>query len=308
MKFEGSLMSQIKKFKELVDQYHSELEELKKAVKEKLSRIPISRIEAKEKWYLDVLNGKKVVGVDGSQITPLKEIGIPLGAVQVAKVVIIHGAGKSDVKYYSAFVPMEENVDLTRFRMEVETLMEEMDGNGWLFFDGSFILSFTKELNKRLMDEYLRSITALLKKSRETQTPIIGYVDRSYAKDLAKDLGLEQIYDAYLLSDRMNLMEYTPPFRCRRDDVEIDEEVSYVYIRVSPSLPVRIEYPSWMEKMHDEVVRVVAAECMLGSTRGYPYILERAHSYSTIGGKEKMNFIKAVGSHSVSFKWMSKLR
>ncbi len=308
MKFEGSLMSQINKFKELVDQYYSQLEELKKVAEEKLSKIPIFRIESKEKWYLDVLDGRKVVGVDGSQITPLKEVGIPLGAVQVAKVVIVHGIGKSDITHYSAFVPMEENVDLTRFRMEVETLMEEMDGNGWLFFDGSFILSFTTELNRRLREEYINSITALLKKSRETQTPIIGYVDRSYAKDLAKDLGIEQIYDAYLLSDKMDLMTYTPPFRCHRDDVEMSEEVSYAYLRVSPSLPVRIEYPSWMEDMHDEIIRVVVAECMLGSTKGYPYILERAHHYSSIGGKEKMSFMKAVGSHNISFKWMSKLR
>jgi NurA-like 5'-3' nuclease len=47
---------------------------------------------------------------------------------------------------------------------------------------------------------------------------------------------------------------------------------------------------------------------MLGSTRGYPYILERAHKYSSIGNNEKMSFIKAVGSYNISFKWMSKLK
>jgi hypothetical protein len=303
MRFEGTLMSQIKRFKEFVNQYYSQLEEMREKAEKELSSIPIFKIESKRKWYLDVLDGRRVVGVDGSQITPLRDIGIPVGAVQIAKVIVVHGKGEANVSFYSAFVPMEENVDLRRFQIEIETLMEEMDSNSWLFFDGSLVLSFTAELSKKLREEYIGSINSLLKKSKKTQTPLIGYIDRSYAKDLARNFMLEAIYDSYLLSNRMDAMTYTPAFKCG----EI-EDVCYAYLRVNPALPIRIEYPSWMKDMHDEVVRVVVAECMLGSTKGYPYILERSHNYSAIGGRDKMSFMKAVGSHGVSFKWMSKLR
>jgi hypothetical protein len=299
MKFKGCLVGQIKEFREFVNQYYSRLEEIREIAEEKLSEIPIFRIESGEKWYLKALNGKRVVGVDGSQLT-LKEAGIPAGVVQISKLAVVHGEGKSKVSYCSAFVPMEENVDLKRFQMEIDALVEEADGKSWLFFDGSLISSFSLELSDQLRKGYICSMALLLKKSKETQTPLIGYVDRSYAKDLAKELRLEQIYDSFLLSERMDLLCYTPPFKWRGV-----EEISYAYIKINPSLPIRIEYPSWMEDMHEEIVRVIVAECMLGGTRGYPYILERAHSYSAIG---KFSFMHAVGSRGISFKWMSKVR
>jgi NurA-like 5'-3' nuclease len=49
------------------------------------------------------------------------------------------------------------------------------------------------------------------------------------------------------------------------------------------------------------------AECMLGSTKGYPYVLERAHTCSQIGNDEKKDFMKAL-SHDTSFKWICKVR
>ena len=41
-------------------------------------------------------------------------------------------------------------------------------------------------------------------------------------------------------------------------------------------------------------------------TRGYPYILERAHYYSRLDSKARMSFMKAIKSHGISFKWISK--
>jgi len=296
-------MAQLNRFRQFVDNYRTKLEDVRNEAIPKISGIKFFKLESKEKWYLEALNGIRAVGVDGSQIMPLREIGIPVGAVQVAKVVVVHGEGSSDLKHYSAFVPMEDNVDLRRFQMEAETLMEEMDGKSWLFFDGSFIPTFSAELSDNLRRKYLSAMSSLLKKSEETGTPLIGYVDRSYAKDFV-GITRSDIYDAFLLSE-MKIMTYTESFLSPRKDVG---NICFFYMRLTPSLPVRVEYPPWMRGEHSMVARIIAAECMLGSTRGYPYILERAHTHAVISNEERDTFMKVVGSRGVSFKWVSKRR
>ncbi|RLI88186.1 MAG: hypothetical protein DRO98_03455 [Archaeoglobales archaeon] len=304
-RLEGCLMAQLNRFRQFVNDYCSKLEDVRKEAIPKLSGVEFFELGKKGKWYLNVLKGKRVVGVDGSQIMPLREVGIPVGAVQVAKIFVVHGEGVSDVKHYSAFVPIEGNVDLKRFQMEAEVLMEEMDGKSWLFFDGSFIPTFSAELSDELRKEYFKAMSSLIKASEETETPLIGYVDRSYAKDLARTLGFD-VYDTFLLSE-MKPMTYTEPLLSPRKEVG---EICYAYMRITPSPPVRIEYPLWMKEkgMHHEAMEIVAAECMLGSTRGYPYILERAHAHAVISNEERATFMKVIGSRGVSFKWMSKLK
>ncbi len=302
-RLEGCLMAQINKFRQFVDSYRTKLEDMRHEAIPEISSIEFFELEDKEKWYLKTLDGIRAVGVDGSQIMPLREIGIPVGAVQVAKVVVVHGRGSSHLRHYSAFVPMEDNVDLRRFQMEAETLMEEMDGKSWLFFDGSFIPTFSAELSDVLRRKYLDVMSSLLKKSEETETPLIGYVDRSYAKDLARTTG-SGISDAFLLSE-MKMMTYTEPFLSPRKEVG---DICFFYMRLTPSFPVRVEYPPWMRDNHIMVARIIAAECMLGSTRGYPYILERAHAHAVISNEERRAFMKVIGSRGVSFKWMSKRR
>jgi hypothetical protein len=136
--------------------------------------------------------------------------------------------------------------------------------------------------------------------SEKTSTPLIGYVDRSYAKDIAKKMGAD-IYDSYLLNYSLNLMNYTSAFKSEKD------RICYAYLKANPGQPVRIEYPLWMESLQHEVSRIVMAECLLGSTRGYPYILERAHTSSQIENQEKNDFRSAF-SKGVSFKWICKVR
>ena len=98
----------------------------------------------------------------------------------------------------------------------------------------------------------------------------------------------------------MKVFEYTKPF--------VKEDLAYAYVKLNPALPARVEYPLWMVDMHSEVVKVVAAECQLGITKGYPYILERAHKFSIIDRRDRIKFMRAVKSHNISFKWMSKMR
>lgn len=298
IEFDGRLMGGVRKFQQALDDYYARMEEEKNSLLNKLSEIPTFSIDETGKWYLQELDGKRVVGVDGSQVKPLKDIGVPLGGVQVARLSIQHGIGKHQLNHRSAFISMDENVSLARFKMEVEYLMEEMDGESLLFFDGSLSTSFTAEMSEKLRQEYAALISSLIRRSEETRTPLVGYVDRSYAKDLAKSMGVNA-YDSYLLSSFLSLMEYTQAFRSEKD------ELCYSYLRANPNQPVRLECPMWMEDIHHDIVKSVMAECMLGSTRGYPYVLERAHSCCQIERDERVDFMRAF-SRDTSFKWMSK--
>jgi len=289
--YRGSIMENVGNFKEFLRKYNEDVDRKRRMVEDKIrERLKVSRIEAKGKWFLDVLRGKRVVGVDGSQISPLRELGIPIGVVQVAKIWVVHGTGKYGKSYITSFVRLEDNIDIRRFQLEIGMLMEEMDGESWLFFDGSLMVSD---------DETIEVVRRALKMSEETETPLIGYVDKSFSKDVARMFGLD-IYDSLLLSGMMDVFSYTQPLE--------KEKLCYSYVMVNPTMPVRIEYPAWMKDMHEEVVKTVVAECLLGKTRGYPYILERAHHYSCIDAKARASFMKAVKSQGVSFKWMSKIR
>ncbi len=298
IEFEGRLMGGVRKFQQALDDHYARMKEERDSLSDKLSKIPTFTINEDGKWFLRELDGKRVVGVDGSQVKPLKDIGVPLGGIQIAKLSIEHGNGHHDLIHRSAFIDMDEDVSLARFKMEIKALMEEMDGKSLLFFDGSLSTSFTADYNQKLRQEYSGLISTLIQKSEETRSPLVGYVDRSYARDLAKSLGVNA-YDPYLLSSTLNLMEYTQVFRSEKDGL------CYSYLRANPNQPVRLEYPLWMEDIHHDIVKSVMAECMLGSTRGYPYVLERAHTCCQIERKERTDFMRAF-SKDTSFKWMSK--
>jgi len=53
-------------------------------------------------------------------------------------------------------------------------------------------------------------------------------------------------------------------------------------------------------------MRLVAAECMLGSTKNYPYVLERAHRYAVIREAEREVIGRMFSRGNVSLKWISK--
>lgn len=252
---------------------------------------------------LSILNGVKVVGVDGSEFSPLRELGIPIGAAQAARIEVRHGTGDYRAEVFSDFFLLEENLNLKRFQMEVELLMDSMDGESYLFYDGSLLLSFVSELNFRIGKEYISAMKELIRESERTSTPLIGYIDRSYAKDLAKSSGFSG-FDAALLRDVMPVMSYTLPVRCLKN-LGYEDSISFSYLKIA-GMPSRIEFPSWMEDDIGEIVRIVMAEARIGSTGSYPYILERAHRYAAITSKEKNAMMRAIKSSGVSFKWISK--
>lgn len=321
-RFEGRLIEKIGQFHHAVNEYYSTLKKDRTSILKKLSEIPVFNLkevieefeetkeingnsktsalegrETRNKWYLKILEGKRVVGVDGSQINPLKDVGIPIGGVQVAKLCVEHGDGIYKLNNYSALVDLGKNVALKRFELEVDALIEEMDGTSWLFFDGALSTTFTADMSDNLKMGYFSSINTLIKASEDTKTPLISYIDRSYSKDIAKMLGSKG-HDSFLLDSVLNLWSYTRCFS--------SENYCFSYLKTNPGTPIRIEYPKWMENMHHEVAKIVFAECQLGSTRGYPYILERAHSCCQITNEEKRDFMRTL-SQDTSFKWMCKI-
>ncbi|MBO8182269.1 MAG: DNA double-strand break repair nuclease NurA [Archaeoglobus sp.] len=266
-------------------------------------------VGAKKHWHLNILNGKRIVGVDGSQLRHLREFGIPFGAVQVAKFNVVHGERDYSVAFKSKWVGLESNLDLERFNLELEALFEEMGGESYLFYDGSFVLSFVSQLRRDLREKYIDAINLLLKKSKETSTPLFGFVEKSYARDIARDIA-EVYYDALALTETLKPLEYTEPRICEREVAKAyKEKVCFSYLSLNRFSPVRVEYPEWMVDRIDEFMKVVAAECMVGSTKNYPYVLERAHRYAVIREAEREAigriFSKISGSTG-SLKWISK--
>ena len=288
MSFEGKLFDNIAKFKEKIEELSRNIERI-----EKLREI-LTKNSIKRKNPFDILRDLKVSGVDGSQISPLKDFGIPFGGVQAAGIWIHHGRGDYDIRYKSDIV--YENVDFERFKLEMELVRDCLPISDIVFYDGSLSIPYTMEMGESLSRAYRREIDKVLSLSEEYGTPLVGYVDRSYVKELGF-----RIYDSYILSDYLNLYEFTNPIETKKSPILA------FYFKLNPTLPARIEIPKWCVDICKKIAEIVYAECIVGSTSGYPYILERAHKYAKIDEKEKRAFIKAIKSFKISFKYISKM-
>ncbi len=288
----------IEKFAGFVREFSKSLEEKRREFENVLSTMNIKKVRAGgRRWALSTLRGVRVAGVDGSQVSPLREFGIPAGAVQVAAYTVHHGEGKWDVSYLSRITRLEESIDAVRYEMEMRVLAESCENSDYSFYDGSLTPSFAREMREELRERFFKAVKRAILRSEENRVPVIGYTDRTYARDIARANGLD-VYDSFLLSG-MEVMSYTEP-------VEVGD-ICFCYARFTPSLPSRIEVPAWAKGRMDEIVRVVCAECMLGSTRAYPFVLERAHAYAKISEKEREFLARSAGIMGISFKWISKV-
>ena len=283
MSLDGRLFENIDRFVERIREIQSQEFEVK------IEKRKIRRLNEYQ-----ILDDLAVLGVDGSQLPPLRDFGIPFGGVQSAVIVVHHGRGKFEVFHKSKIVS-DTNLEFERFRLDVEVMKDSMAKADFAFFDGSLRALYTTELSEALRKAYQREIESLINESERLETPVIGYVDRSFTRDLRFS-----IYDSMLLSDYLEIYEYTHP-------IGTNTPLKAVYFKLSPLLPARIEIPEWCESMLDEIIEVVYAESKLGSTNAYPYILERAHANARISEREKNAFLRAVKSMGISFKFVSKV-
>jgi hypothetical protein len=323
--------------------------------------------EEARRWAIDALQDRITFAADGSQLLPGREISMPVAAVQVAWFENPHTrAGNYAKQARLAIIPpgelledsngrvnAETVVALRRFQLETEELRRFLERRrGWrernerppvAFFDGTLLISIALPKTK-IQSKYVDAMVDLVKLSRETEVPIVGFVDQSYARDLVSLLdALNQngngarrlsrsLYDSQLLRagdvEGASLLktwgDRTAFCYCVRHGLTeyfSDEQgqplVGFTYLQTTgDGAPARLDIPSWVYEagLLDDVMDAVRAECVGGL--GYPYAIETADAAAVITSRDREQFLHAVQdfakegnfSFSVSRKAASKVR
>ncbi len=320
--------------------------------------------EQAREWANSILNDRTTFAADASQILPGRDISIPVAAVQVGWFENPHNDLKNYEKNADFRVlspqellegqeePMnpESRVGEIRFCAEVDRILSFLlKKKGWekrgekmplAFFDNTFLVSFSMPQTS-LQNTYVEKSLELINFSIETRVPVVGFIDRSYSRDILNMLGAfseseitvsRTLFDSTIL--RPQVSQNSPVlahwgdrsifcFSKRKGlDAFNDQKtgkslVGFSYLQTtSDSLPARIDVPSWVfdENMLNEVVDVVRAECVIGL--GYPYAIETADQTAVISPRDQQIFFGALQefasrgklSFSVSRKSSSKKR
>ncbi|MBA2339313.1 MAG: DNA double-strand break repair nuclease NurA [Pyrinomonadaceae bacterium] len=338
----------------------AELDE-RKAVAVPFENIWRSHEEARS-WAIEVLQNRVTCAADGSQILPGRDISLPVAAVQAVVFENPHTRAGSYRKeaHFEVVAPeellegeggqarAEAAVNFRRFQLETELLGEFLKKHaGWrargervpvAFLDGTLLISYARP-RTNIQDKYVSAIIDLVKLSRATEVPLIGYIDRSYARDIVNMLETiasnrcrAALNDAQLLH---HSFDGAPPALHGWGDRTIfcyalreglgaefmDEEgeplVGFIYLQTTgDAAPARLDVPSWIYEagLLDEVMDVVRAECVVGN--GYPYAVETADAAAVITAADRWEFLRAVQEFAkkqdfafhISRKAMSKSR
>ena len=290
-------------------------------------------------WARQVLLGIPTIAVDGSQITPSRDFSLPVGAVQIGWYENLHdpaGHYTKDVSF--EVLPPGElagedeigsdfpdwQVNRRRFQGECERLIACMEAyrdrqpKPVCFFDGSLIISFVQHMLPERQAFYIEAITRLLNTSASTRVPLIGYVDTSYAADLAAMLdtlaGRSEagpISDGAFLRPLLRWGDRTPAWLCARRDrvrwaepaARYYEQVGFVYLKTTAdNPPARLDFPRWLLEQGnlEQVLDVVRAECVIGN--GYPYAAETADAVAVITLQDRERFYAAFQRFAVREK------
>ena len=295
--------------------------------------------EEARRWAQDVLHERVTFAADGSQLMPGREISLPVAGVQIAWFENSHTREGlySKEATFSIITPKEllqaeggaanagAVVNLRRTEMEVEALCKFLERKkGWrtrgerfplAFFDGTFLLSSAHPRTENAyFASYARQMAKLIRLSRETEIPVVGFIDQSYAHDLVnllaaldKSAGQSAVYDAQLLR---TTIDGEPPLlaawgdrtifsHCLREGLteefrgEAGEPlVGFIYLQTTgEGTPARLDVPAWVYRagMLNEVADVVRAECVVGN--GYPYAIETADAAAVITNRDREHFL-----------------
>lgn len=293
-------------------------------------------------WANEILQNRTTFAADGSQLFSEREVSLPVGAIQIGWFENPHDATARYEKnaYFEILSPEtllqeqeepvipETRVGERRFHAEVEKASEFLRRKkGWqargermplAFFDGTLLVSFSLPQTD-LQETFIRRMVALVKLSRETEVPIVGYVDRSYARDLMNLLdALENIetsnkqtlYDTSILRASnencppalQNWGDRTCFCYSKRKGLSafLDEKtgeplVGFTYLQTTgDGTPARLDMPGWIYEKGflDEVLDAVRAECIVGL--GYPYALETADQTAVITMRDREIFLRAL--------------
>ncbi len=294
--------------------------------------------EEARQWAASVLERRTTFAADGSQIYVEQETSLPVGAIQVGWFENAHdpkAAFIKDVKF-RLFSPTdlltgqeeplrpETRLGEERFLAEAACVEDFLRRHsGWqqrnermplAFFDGTFLVSIAMPKTS-LQRTFVQAMVKLVRLSEETRVPLVGYIDRSFSRDLvtmltncSEQAAPDDLFDAALLYRQMKWGSRTAFCFARRlgMDAFVDEKtkrplVGFVYLQTSgDSLPARLDVPSWMlaEELIDEAADVVRAECIVGL--GYPYPLEAADQMAVIHHRDREVFLRALQEVSMS--------
>lgn len=293
-------------------------------------------------WANEILQNRTTFAADGSQIYAEKDISLPVGAIQIGWFENPHDASSRYEKnaYFEILSPKillenqdeplnpETRVGEKRFHAEVGKISEFLERKkGWqargermplAFFDNTLLVSFSLPQTD-LQNSFIDASVRLVRLSRETKVPLVGYVDRSFSRDLihlldafegAQNNDKKTLYDTTILhaeseslapvlanwgdrtcfcySDRKGLKAFIDPETER-------SLVGFVYLQTTAeSLPARLDIPAWIyeEGFLEEVLETVRAECVVGL--GYPYALETADQTAVITVRDREIFLRAL--------------
>jgi hypothetical protein len=299
-------------------------------------------------WAVDALVDRTTFAADGSQILPGREVSMPVAAVQVAWFENPHardGAGYRKEWDFRLVTPKElsetdagpatatDLVSLHRFELELKAVRAFLERRaGWrarnervpvAFFDGTLLLSTARLRGESLSfpSGYVKSLAETIRLSRETEVPVVGYIDQSYARDLVRLLDVlarrercaPVVFDAQIFSAAAqendaplfaNWGDRTVFCRCFREGLPDDFRdesneplVGFVYLQTTApgGTPARLDIPAWVGQdpaLLEDVIDAVRAECVVGN--GYPYALETADEAAVITARDREQFLRAV--------------
>lgn len=293
-------------------------------------------------WANKILQNRTTFAADGSQIYAEKDTSLPVGAIQIGWFENPHSVEKRYEKnaYFEILSPRvllenqedpmnpETRVGEKRFHAEVNKVAEFLKKHrGWqergermplAFFDNTLLVSFSLPQTD-LQESFLRASVNLVRLSRDTRVPLVGYVDRSFSRDLIhlldafegkQNADKKTLYDTTVLnakignsapilgnwgnrtcfcfSDRKGLSIFNDPQTGK-------SLVGFVYLQTTAeNAPARLDIPSWIyeESLLDEVLDTVRAECVIGL--GYPYALEAADQTAVITVRDREIFLGAL--------------
>jgi hypothetical protein len=297
--------------------------------------------EEARRWAAEILGNRTTFAADGSQLFAESEVSMPVGAIQIGWFENPHDETFKYEKnaYFKILAPdkllspeepmiPETKVGQFRFQAEIEKAKDFLHKKqGWrgrgekmplAFYDGTLLLS-TAHPKTDLQESFTNELVALAKDSRETEVPLVGYVDRSYARDLLALLnaaGEKAESNSQTLDDvsilRAASEDFQPALKnwgdrtvfCyskRRglnafiDPLTDKSLVGFTYLQTTAeSVPARLDVPAWVyeQGLLNEVLDVVRAECVIGL--GYPYALETADQTAVITVRDREIFLRAL--------------
>ncbi len=261
---------------------------------------------------------------------PVKELSLPIAAIQVAWFENPHTPDGNYTKNtrFEILSPndllmgksaserqiSDQMVNLRRFQLEIETLCNYMETYTLkhdttefppvVFLDGSIVISFAERWHEDQRKLFTEPIIRLLDVAQMTNIPVVGYVDTTYACDLAVmlkyffqlDIAHSPVHDAYLFRN-LNWGDRTIFFTCARAGLldsfgKHKRGVGFVYLKTNQGLPARLDIPVWVyEKgLLDYVISLVQAEVVVGL--GYPYPLATADATAFISTQDREAFYR----------------